>query len=72
MSALQTLGRLEEAVAPCEQALAINPGDAAIHNNLGLALEGAGRRREAAQHYEEALRLRPDLEQARQNLARVR
>lgn len=38
------------------------------HNNLAYALVGLGRREEAVQHLKEALRLKPDYENARQQL----
>ena len=41
-------------------------------SDLGVALEGLGRLREAAAEFEEALRLRPDFAPARDGLARVR
>jgi Flp pilus assembly protein TadD len=46
--------------------------EAAIHNNLGGALVAAGRLDEAEAHFSEALRLRPDFDQARENLRRLR
>jgi len=61
-------GRLEEAVAGYRQALAVRPGSARTHNNLGIALAELGRRDEAIAHYREALRLRPDFAEVHTNL----
>ena len=48
---LQALGRLEEAIAQYEQALAIDPNFAMAHYNLGIAVDKSGRPDEAAVHY---------------------
>jgi Flp pilus assembly protein TadD len=66
-TALAYAGRLPEAAAEFESALRIDPNDAAVQSNLGLALSGIpGRLPDALRHLEEADRLRPDpeLEQA--------
>jgi tetratricopeptide (TPR) repeat protein len=66
-------GRLDEAVAEFTRVLQQGAGAAApmAHNNLGLALARLGRRSEARAHFQEALRLQPAFEAARQNLARA-
>ena len=51
--------------------LARNPSAWMAHNNLGLALQAAGRLEEAAAHYREALRLRPAYPEALYNLGNV-
>ncbi len=43
-----------------EQALEIAPGNAEVHNNLGLALAAEGRIDEAMAHYRKVLESRPD------------
>jgi Flp pilus assembly protein TadD len=48
------------------------PNSAPVHNNLGYILENEGRLAEAVTHYEEALRLDPANERARDNLRRAR
>ena len=53
------------------QYAAYDADDAAAHNNLGVALLGLGRAREAVPHFREALRLDPGLPQARENLQRA-
>ncbi|NOX56228.1 MAG: tetratricopeptide repeat protein [Planctomycetes bacterium] len=45
-----------------------NPGSAEVHNNLGVALKAAGRRREAAEAFERALASDPRYSQAWYNL----
>jgi tetratricopeptide (TPR) repeat protein len=54
---LASKGRLDEAIAEWEKALALEPADARAHNNLGVALARQGRYDEAIPHYEEALKL---------------
>lgn len=53
------LGQWNEAIACYRQALAHNPANAAVHNNLALALARAGRREEAEQALRQALQLDP-------------
>jgi Flp pilus assembly protein TadD len=53
------------------QAIAHSLPDAAIHNDLGVALLGLGRRDEAAAEFREAVRIRPDLAEAKANLAKA-
>ena len=65
-------GRVPEAISHYEQALRINPNVAAVHNNLGVALELLGRSQEAMGHYELALRIKPDSAEACVALARLR
>jgi protein O-mannosyl-transferase len=48
--------------------LRVNPAQADAHNNLGVAHQKRGRLGEAATEFREALRLRPDFANARQNL----
>ena len=55
-----------------EDALRIKPDYAEAHYNLGIALEQAGRTREAIQHYEQALTFRPDYALAKTRLVQLR
>ena len=48
--------------------IAKNPQCWMAHNNLGVALARQGKLSEAIGHFEEALRLNPDFDQARNNL----
>ena len=61
-------GRIDEAIAHGEKALALQPGFAEVHVNLGNALREKGRNDEALGHYRQAVGLRPDLAVARYNL----
>ncbi|HXG65571.1 MAG TPA: tetratricopeptide repeat protein, partial [Blastocatellia bacterium] len=67
-AALQSQGRLEEAIQSYRQAIRIKPGDAAARNSLGTALQMTGSYAEAVAQYREALRLRPDYLSAHYNL----
>lgn len=67
-----SLHRLEEAVAHYREALRLKSDYAAAEVNLGSALFELGRLTEAEAHYLAALRLDPRLDDARENLARVR
>jgi tetratricopeptide (TPR) repeat protein len=51
---------LEEAAAAYARALALNPNDATVCNQLGMCYQRMGRDREAWQQYERALELNPD------------
>jgi tetratricopeptide (TPR) repeat protein len=52
-----------------EKALLKKPGDAVMHNHLGLALKNQGKYKEALTSYEKALKLKPDYYEAMNNLA---
>lgn len=68
-TALQQLGRHDEAVAHHQQAIALMPGYAPAYNNLGASLRAAGRLDEAVAAYRQALALKPDFASASYNLA---
>lgn len=59
------------AVDLIRKALAINPGFAEAHNNLGDALQSLGNYDEAVSAYERALEIRPDFPEAHNNLGTV-
>jgi predicted O-linked N-acetylglucosamine transferase (SPINDLY family) len=61
-------GRLNEAIAHYERALALDPENARLLNNLGLALAAQGKIEQAIRHYERALALYPDNARALNNL----
>ncbi len=61
-------GRLDEALAHYERALAIRPAYAEAQNNMAEILMAQDRVPEALPHLAEALRLRPDLVDAHVNL----
>ena len=50
-------GKLDEAVAQYQQALALKPDFAEAHNNLGIALRDQGKLDEAVAQYRRALAL---------------
>ena len=68
---LQTNGRGAEAIPLLERAVSLQPQDGGLHNRLGAALGRAGRMREALEQFQEALRLNPTDDSARQNAARA-
>ena len=70
--ALGQVGRLEEAIGQCEEALRLKPDYAEAHVNLGVALIHLGRVQEAMAQWEQALRIKPDYAEAQSNLARAR
>jgi len=49
----------------------LEPGVAELHNDLGIALAETGRLPEAIAEFRQALRLKPDFEDAKANLARA-
>ncbi|HEY7310260.1 MAG TPA: tetratricopeptide repeat protein [Gemmataceae bacterium] len=65
--ALFRRGQLPEAEHCLRQALALQPGDAGLHNNLGVVLAGRGQLAEALPSFVEAVRLRPAYAQAHHN-----
>jgi len=50
-----------------ERSLEVTTGNYFVHNNLGVSLEAAGRREEAAHHYAEAVRINPGWPEAQNN-----
>lgn len=60
----------EVALASLREAVRLDPGNAAAHNGLGVALAEVGRLAEAAAEFRTALRLEPALAEARSNLER--
>jgi tetratricopeptide (TPR) repeat protein len=67
-AALQSMGRVEEAIRTYRQALRIKPDDAIARNSLGTALQTMGKLEEAITEYREVLRVRPDYANAHYNL----
>jgi len=63
--------RLPEALAHFKEAVRLRPNDAQMHNYLGSALAGAGRKSDAIAEYETSLRLNPNFPYAHSNLGIV-
>jgi tetratricopeptide (TPR) repeat protein len=61
-------GRMDEAVAQFQKALAINPKDANTHYNLGNAFRQQGGVNEAIAHFQMALAIKPQFAEAHYNL----
>lgn len=57
-------GRFEDAALALRRALALQPGVAALHLNLGVAMQAVGRLAEAEAAYREAARRAPNLAEA--------
>ena len=70
-SAFRDQGRMEEAIAELQKALAINPDYAEAHYNLGNAFLQQGRMEEAIAQYQMALEIMPDDEEVHNNLGNV-
>ena len=60
-----------EAIDCFRNALELDPGSADAHNDLGVALARAKRVPEAREQFQEAVRIQPDFEEARDNLERA-
>jgi Flp pilus assembly protein TadD len=65
------LGDSEAAESSLRRSLSLDDMNPYAHNNLGVLLQRQGKRREARKEFEVALRLRPEMELARQNLEAV-
>jgi tetratricopeptide (TPR) repeat protein len=70
--ALGALGRLDEALAELERAVALEPANPEAYHNRGVILEARREPEAAARAYESALRYAPDYEPSRRALARLR
>jgi len=64
-------GHWKNSMTLLEHALKVTDRNDLAHNNIGIALRGAGKVAEAEFHYREALRIRPDSEQAHFNLGNL-
>ena len=76
MGAYQALARYlpesrreQEGIETYESALTKQPTSAPLHFTLGTLYEGSGRRDDAKLHYEEAVKLDPNMADAKNNLA---
>ena len=66
--ALNLQGRGSEALQELQELLRQHPKDARAHNNLGILLMGQRKYEEAAFHFREAVKVRPNFKNARMNL----
>lgn len=62
----------ERAAAYFDAALQYSPNSAEIHNDFGVMLGSCGRLREAEEHFRQALAIKPDFNEARDGLERLR
>jgi tetratricopeptide (TPR) repeat protein len=67
-AALQSAGRIDEALVHYRKALAITPDYAPAYSNIGTVLQAQGRIPEAIEAYQHALQLRPDFPEVEYNL----
>ena len=65
-------GDFDRAALALQESISLKPDSAEAHNNLGIALASQGRIVEAITEWETALRVAPDLTDARRNLERAR
>lgn len=65
------LGDAVAAESSLRRSLSLDDTNPYAHNNLGVLLQRQGKRRDARKEFEVALRLRPEMEIARQNLEAV-
>ena len=66
---LAQTGHQEEAIPYLEEVVRMVPGDAQVHNNLGILYAGVGgHQQRAIAHFEAAVRSRPDYMEAQYNL----
>ena len=70
-AALQSDGRLDEAMAHYRRAIELQPDYAPAYNNLASTLRAAGQVQDAVTTYEHALTLRPDYPEAHYNLGSI-
>ncbi|MEZ2301805.1 MAG: tetratricopeptide repeat protein [Microcoleus sp.] len=64
-------GKLEEAIASCEQALKIHPNFAPAYKTLGNALQAQGRVEEARHWYAKAIEIEPNFAEVYANLGSI-
>lgn len=69
ITSLTNAGHLQEAIERSRQLVESDRGNVRVRISLGIALNMAGRYREAAGQFEEVVRLRPDLVESHWNLS---
>ena len=63
------LKRYEESLGPLSRAEGLGQEDPRLEHYFGTALANVGRFKDAVDHYQKALKLKPDLAEARLSLA---
>jgi tetratricopeptide (TPR) repeat protein len=66
--AYYSLGRYQETIESCKQAIKIKPGYTQAHYNLGLAYSRLGRWQEAVESNKQAVRIKPNYAEAHNDL----
>jgi Flp pilus assembly protein TadD len=64
-------GRFDEAIRKFSEALRIQPHDAEVHTNIGMALVRKGRIEEGIAHFKTALEIKPGFPPALDNLQKT-
>lgn len=64
-------GQFIKAEEYLKKAIAFQPGNAELYNNLGLVLQGMGKIKEAVEYFQKAISLEPNLADAYYNLANI-
>ena len=67
----QLMERSDDALVPLKNAVALSPGDAEAHNNLGFTLYNLGRLAEAEASCKQALKIKPNFAEAHCNLGLI-
>jgi len=68
----EVVGKPDEALQLCAEIIQINPDLAEVYNLQGIVLEQLGRKQEAFQAYEKAVKLDLDFEEANENLVELK
>jgi len=69
--ALQSQGRLDEAVSYYQRSIQLSPDYADVHNNIGAVLQLQGKSDQAVSYFRKAVSLNPDFAEAYSNLGSV-
>lgn len=64
-------GNLTKAEEYLRKAIALQPDNAELYNNMGLVLQGMGKIDEAVEHFQKAISLNPNLADAHYNLGNI-
>ena len=64
--------RFEQAIVNFEQSVVSNPGFHQAYNNMGIAYKGIGDAETAEECFKKALEIKPDFEDARENIKKLK